>query len=301
MKDILQEVTSKKIGQILENELLKNHTTYRVGGLAKVIIFPFNIPKLIELLKLIKENNIKYKVLGKGSNLIFSDKLFDGIIIKLDNLDELIISNKEITVGAGYSLIKLAMKLSRLGYAGLEFATGIPGSIGGSVFMNAGAYNSDMANIIKSVTVLTPDLEVKKLNKKEMKFGYRTSFLKENPDYICLSVKLHLEKGNVEDILELVEDRKKRRLASQPLEYPSAGSVFRNPPNEYAGHLIEECGLKGKQIGGAVVSSKHANFIVNIDNATSDDIRNMILLVKGKVKEKYNIELQVEQEFVNWE
>ncbi|MFA5602725.1 MAG: UDP-N-acetylmuramate dehydrogenase [Bacilli bacterium] len=301
MNKFIQEVNDKEIGNILENKLLKDYTTYRVGGVARVIIYPKSKDKLIELLKLINQYELDYKVLGNGSNVIFSDKLYDDVIIKLDELNELVINNNKMRVGAGYSLVKLAMKLSRLGYKGLEFATGIPGSVGGSIFMNAGAYNSDMANVVKEVLVITPALKIKKLTNKNLKFSYRDSFLKRNPNYICIEVSFELEKGNVKDIMELIEDRKRRRLESQPLEYPSAGSVFRNPEGNYAGHLIEECGLKGKKIGGAVVSKKHANFIVNEGNATGEDIKKLIYLVKYKVKDKYNIELHVEQEFVNWE
>jgi UDP-N-acetylmuramate dehydrogenase len=301
MDKFIQEVKTKKIGDVVENQLLNDYTTYRVGGEARVIVYPRSKDKLIELLKLIKQYKLNYKVLGKGSNVVFSDKPYIGVIIKLDELNELVINDKKITVGAGYSLVKLAMKLSRLGYKGLEFATGIPGTIGGSVFMNAGAYNSDMANVVKEVLVITPSLEIKKLTNKDLQFSYRDSFLKRNPNYICVEATLELEKGNVKDILELIEDRKRRRLASQPLEYPSAGSVFRNPAGDFAGRLIEEAGLKGKKIGGAIVSEKHANFIVNEKNATGEDIRKLIYLVRDKVKEKYNIELQIEQEFVNWE
>lgn len=299
--DILQEINKMNIGEVFKNSSLKNYNTYKIDSRAEYIVYPKNVDRLIELLKFIKENGIRYKILGKGSNVIFSDKIYDGIIIKLDRFDELIIDDKNITVGAGYDLMKLAIKLSRMGYTGLEFATGIPGSVGGAVFMNAGAYNSEMANVIKEVTVLTPNLEVKKMSKDSMDFEYRSSFLKKNDNYICLGVCFILEKGNKSNIIDLINDRKKRRLASQPLEYPSAGSVFRNPEGNYAGHLIEECGLKGKKIGDALVSEKHANFIVNNGKATGSDIRNLILCVKDSVRKKYNIELQVEQEFVNWE
>ena len=164
--------------------------------------------------------------------------------------------------------------------------------------MNAGAYKSDMGYIVESVKVLTPDYEVKELSNKEMDFHYRSSFLQKNKDYICLEATIKLRRGNRDAILEVIRDRKLRRIESQPLEYPSAGSVFRNPEGDFAGRLIEELGYKGKKIGGAMVSLKHANFIVNAGHAKGEDIKKLILEIKDKVKEKYNIDLKIEQEFV---
>jgi len=164
--------------------------------------------------------------------------------------------------------------------------------------MNAGAYKSDMGYIVESVKVLTPQLEIKTLSNKEMDFHYRTSFLQKNKDYICLEVDIVLNKGNSHEIMELIEERKKRRLETQPLEYPSAGSVFRNPDGDFAGRLIEEVGYRGKSIGDAKVSDKHANFIINNGTATGEDVKKLINEIKDKIKEKYNIELKVEQEFV---
>ena len=214
---------------------------------------------------------------------------------ELKNLE---INDNIIKVGAGYSLIKLSLKCARLGLAGLEFAAGIPGSIGGAVFMNAGAYKSDMGYIVKEVKVLTPDLEIKTLSNKEMDFHYRTSFLKKNPEYICLEATIELTKGDRDLILEVINDRKKRRIESQPLEFPSAGSVFRNPEDDYAGRIIEEIGYKGKRIGDAKVSDKHANFIINVGHAKGDDIKKLILEIREEVIKKYGIELKIEQEFV---
>ena len=249
-------------------------------------------------MKYLRENNIKHKILGNGSNLVFSDSLYDGVLIKLDSLDNLEINGNKITVGAGYNLIKLAIKVANLSLTGLEFAAGIPGTVGGAVFMNAGAYNSDMGYFVKEVKVLTPDLQIKTLSNKEMDFHYRTSFLQKNRDYVCLEATLVLRPGTKEAILEVMKDRKERRIASQPLEYPSAGSVFRNPEGMYAGKMIEDIGYKGKRIGDAMVSTKHANFIVNVGKASGDDIKRLIREIQEKVKEEYKIELKVEQEFV---
>jgi UDP-N-acetylenolpyruvoylglucosamine reductase len=296
--DIIKEIINLDVGTVLKNVNLKDYTTYKVGGNALAVVMPKDVEGLIILLKYLRENNIKHKILGKGSNLIFGENGYDGILIKLDSLDQLEIKGNEIKVGAGYSLVKLATRLSRMGYTGLEFATGIPGTVGGAVYMNAGAYKSDMGYIVKSVKVLTPRYSVVEMTNYDMDFHYRTSFLQKNPDYICLETTIILKKGNPDEIQLLIDDRKKRRLESQPLEYPSAGSVFRNPEGDFAGRLIEEIGYKGYKIGGAEVSNKHANFIINVGDASGDDVKKLILEIQSKVKEKYDIELKVEQEFV---
>ena len=289
----LKKIKCKKIYNIE----LQKYTSYKMKGKAKVLVIPDNEKELISLLKLIKEKKYKYKILGGGSNLIF-DGDYDGILIKLDKFDKLEINNTKITVGSGYNLMKLALKLSRLGLTGIEFATGIPGTVGGSIINNSGAYKSDMGYIVESVLVLTPDLEIKRMYNKELDYHYRTSFFKNNPGYVCLEANIVLKKGNKEEIINIIEDRKKRRIMSQPLEFPSAGSVFRNPVDNFAGKLIEDIGYKGKIIGGAQVSEKHANFIINTGGCTGKDIIKLITEIKEKVKEKYNIELILEQEIV---
>jgi UDP-N-acetylmuramate dehydrogenase len=301
MKNIINEIKKNKIGDYLENISMSKYTTYRVGGEASLIVYPSNTNKLIKLIEILRSNNINYKVLGNGSNVIFSDKLYEGVIIKLDAFDDLKIDDTVVTVGAGFSLMKLAYKASKMGLSGLEFATGIPGSVGGAIYMNAGAYKCDMGYITSSIKVLTSNLEVKELYNKDLDFHYRESFLQHHKDCICLEATFVLKHGDIKEITVLIEDRKQKRLMTQPLEYPSAGSVFRNPPDNFAGHLVEEAGLKGYAMGGALVSPKHANFIVNYNHAKAEDIRNLIMYVKEKVKEKSNVDLLVEQEFVNWE
>ena len=302
MRKVLETIESENLGKYEEDVSLKKYTTYKVGGKASVIVYPKNVDCLIRLLKVIKEENVEYKVLGKGSNVLFSSKKFDGIIIKLDEFDQIkFLSRNKIRVGAGYSLIKLCMLACKKGLAGLEFAAGIPGNIGGAVYMNAGAYKSDMGYVVQNVKVLTPELKIITLENKEMNFHYRTSFLQTHPGYICLEVTLKLQKGKKELIEEVIKERKQRRLASQPLEYPSAGSVFRNPEGMFAGQLIEELGLKGMKKGGAMVSEKHANFIINYKNATGEDIKELIEYVHDEVSKKCNVDMKVEQEFVNWE
>lgn len=295
---MIDKLKKLKVGKVIEKPLLKEYTTYKVGGMAIALVMPDSVDNLVKLLDFLKSNNVKHKIIGNGSNLIFNDSGYDGVVIKLSKLDNLKIDNKTVTVEAGYSLMKLALKTAKLGLTGLEFASGIPGTIGGAVFMNAGAYKSDMGYVVRKVKVLTPDHQIKVLDNKELDFHYRTSFLQKNPDYICLEATIVLAKGDAGKIMEVINDRKKRRIESQPLEYPSAGSVFRNPENDYAGRLIEELGYKGKCLGGAEVSVKHANFIINKNKATGEEIKKLILEIKDKVKEKYDIDLVIEQEFV---
>ena len=301
MNELIEFIEKNKIGRILQNVDLKKHTTYRAGGKARLMVFPKNEKSLIKLLKYVRDNKIKNKILGRGSNTLFSDALYDGVIIKLDAFNKITIGKTKIVCGSGANLMQVANMAVKKGLTGLEFATGIPGSIGGAVYMNAGAYKSDMGYIVESVKVITPKYEVIKLTNKELNFHYRTSFLQKNPKYICIEATLKLQKGDKNIMLDIVKDRRDRRLASQPLEYPSCGSVFRNPDGLFAGKLIEDIGLKGYRIGGAMVSEKHANFIINYDNATAEDIHSLILYVKDQVKEKYDVDLKIEQEFVNWE
>lgn len=301
MDNIIKTLEDKNLGKILIDESLKKYNTYKLGGKAKLIVFPDDVNKLIELLKFIKENNIKHKVIGKGSNLIFSDKDYEGILIRLDNFNKLEINDTHITVGAGYSLVKLSQETAKLGLSGLEFASGIPGTVGGAIFMNAGAYKSSMSEFVKEVTIIDDNLNIITLKNEDLKFDYRKSLLQEKKDYICVEVKLELAHGDVDEIKEKIKKRKERRVETQPLEYPCAGSVFRNPDDVPAGKLIEDANLKGKRMGGAMVSPKHANFIINYDNAKSEDVYNLIKLVKDEIKNQTGVELKEEQEFVNWE
>lgn len=278
-----------------EDVSLKKYNTYKIDAKAKYLVFPKDSVELISLISYLKDNNCKFLVLGNGSNVIFNFEYYDGVIIRLDRFNSVSINDNVIEVGAGYSLIKLANEVALLGLSGLEFASGIPGCVGASVAMNAGAYNHSLAEVVESVMVLTPDNEIITMNNEELEFNYRESFLKHNKDYIILSCKIILSHGNKEEILELISNRRIRRMESQPLNYPSAGSVFRNPEGNYAGKLIEDCGFKGYKLGGAMVSLKHANFIINYDGATGRDIVLLINKIKNSVKEKYGIDLILEQ------
>lgn len=287
-------------GDIKENVSLKTLTTLKVGGISKYVFYPKDVTSLKKALTLFKENNINYKIFGNGSNIIPSDKIYDGVIIKLSSLNNLKIEDEVIEVEAGYSLMKLAKEVIKLGLSGLEWACGIPGTIGGAVYMNAGAYKQDMSFVLEKITALDENMNIVTLNKDELDFSYRHSRLMEE-NLICLSATLKLEKKDISLIEEVVNKRKEKRMETQPLEYPSAGSVFRNPFNDFAGRLVEECNLKGKQIGGAMISLKHANFIINKDNATGKDVLDLINLAKKEVKKKFNIELKQEQELFNFD
>ena len=302
-KEHIEMIEEAGIGRCDKDVPLSKHTTYKVGGKAKLMVYPKNVDSLIKLLKLLKTHEIKYKILGLGSNVLFSDNVFDGVIIRLSELDNVeFFGRNKIRVGSGYSLMKLSLLAAKKGLAGLEFASGIPGTVGGAVFMNAGAYKSDMGYVVTEVKVLTPDFNIITLENKEMNFHYRTSFLQTHPGYICLEAVIKLEKGDKNALDEVIKERRQRRMESQPLEYPSAGSVFRNPEGMFAGKLIEDLGLKGKTIGGAQVSEKHANFIINYNKkAKGSDIKRLIELVHDKVLEEYDVDMKIEQEFVNWE
>ena len=215
MNDYVETIKLLNVGKIEENVSLKNYTTYRAGGNARCIVYPKNVDALVNLLSFLKENRILYKIIGNGSNLLFSDKDYNGVLIKLSSFDKIkFLNKKKIRVGAGYSLVKLSLLAAKKGLTGLEFAAGIPGTVGGAIFMNAGAYKSDMGYIVDYVKVLTPDLKVVTLVNKEMQFHYRSSFLQTHPGYICLEVVINLKKGKKEAIEEVIRDRRQRRLES---------------------------------------------------------------------------------------
>jgi len=299
MQDAIKEIISRHLGKVLVNEKISNYTTYRVGGKVRCIVYPKGEKELIELVDLLKSKNIKYFTLGNGSNVLFSDQMYDGVIIKLDNFNKIEINGNKIYVEAGYPLIKLSNVAVKNSLAGLEFASGIPGTVGGALFMNAGAYGEDMSKIVTSARVLV-DGKIKEFTNSELQFSYRTTMLQDHLDYICISVNFELKEGKTEELEEIVNLRREQRRSTQPLNFPSAGSVFRNPPGMYAGKLIEDLGLKGYTIGKALVSPKHANFIVNTGNAKASDIKNIIDFIKLKAKAKYGINLHVEQRLINW-
>ena len=300
MNNFILELEKLNLEKIEKDISLSTLTTYKTGGIAKLVVYPNNINNLKQMLKLIHKYNIKYFILGKGSNTLFSDKEFNGVIIKLDKLNNFKIKQTEIYVESGMILSKLVQASVKNELTGLEFAIGIPGTIGGAIYMNAGAYGNNMSNIVKSVIVLNEKFQIKEIPLEELKFDYRYSIFQDNKNLICVAANIKLEHGNHDEIASKIKENLLKRKNSQPLEYPSAGSVFRNPEGNYAGKIIEELGLKGKNIGGAEISTKHANFIINKNNASSYDILNLIKLVQKEVKDKYKIDLKLEQQLVNW-
>ena len=285
--------------EMYEDVSLKKYNTYRLDVKCDYLVFPKDIDEVVKLISFLKENNYKYLVLGNGSNVIFKNNRYNGVVIKLSKLDKVEFDGDKVVVGAGVSLSKLANMAINNSLSGLEFSVSIPGEIGASVSMNAGAYNESFSDVFVSAKVLTPKLEIVELTNEDMDFSYRNSFIKKNKDYIVLEVVLKLKPGNKEEMNAVIEKRFEKRKATQPLEYPSAGSVFRNPEGMYAGKLIEDANLKGYSIGGAMISDMHANFIVNKDNATGEDIINLINLAKDKVKENNNIDLYLEQVIID--
>ena len=300
MNNFILELEKLNLEKIEKDISLSTLTTYKTGGIAKLVVYPNNINNLKQMLKLIHKYNIKYFILGKGSNTLFSDKEFNGVIIKLDKLNNFKIKQTEIYVESGMILSKLVQASVKNELTGLEFAIGIPGTIGGAIYMNAGAYGNNMSNIVKSVIVLNEKFQIKEIPLEELKFDYRYSIFQDNKNLICVAANIKLEHGNHDEIASKIKENLLKRKNSQPLEYPSAGSVFRNPEGNYAGKIIEELDLKGKNIGGAEISTKHANFIINKNNASSSDILNLIKLVQKEVKDKYKIDLKLEQQLVNW-
>ena len=300
MNNFILELEKLNLEKIEKDISLSTLTTYKTGGIAKLVVYPNNINNLKQMLKLIHKYNIKYFILGKGSNTLFSDKEFNGVIIKLDKLNNFKSKQTEIYVESGMILSKLVQASVKNELTGLEFAIGIPGTIGGAIYMNAGAYGNNMSHIVQSAIVLNEKFHIKEIPLEKLKFDYRYSIFQDNKNLICVAANIKLEHGNHDEIASKIKENLLKRKNSQPLEYPSAGSVFRNPEGNYAGKIIEELGLKGKNIGGAEISTKHANFIINKNNASSSDILNLIKLVQKEVKDKYKIDLKLEQQLVNW-
>lgn len=283
---------------VKENVSLENLNTYKIKAEAKYLINIENVEGLVEVLTFLRDNNIKYFILGAGSNVIMDD-YFDGAIIKFSNFNYVNVDGLKVTAGAGTMMGQVTKYTVDNNLTGLEWAINIPGTIGGSIVGNAGAYNSEIFDNLVSIKVLDKNLEIKEIKKKDIKHEYRSTNIKEL-GYIVLEANFQLKEGNKADSKELIKSRCDRRKETQPLDKPTAGSVFRNPEGDFAGRLIEEAGLKGRTIGGAQISQKHANFIVNNGGATSNDIKSMIKLVQDEVKKKHGISLVVEQEILDW-
>lgn len=298
MIDLYKELEA--LAEVEENIPLSKMTTLRIGGVARYVVYPENTLSLQGVMNKLNQYHIPYKVIGKGSNLLCSDEPFDGVIIRLDRyLCNAYFDNEHLVAEAGCSIIALSYEAMKNELSGLEFASGIPGTVGGVTFMNAGAYKSSMADVIDSVSVYR-DGKIEWIQNADCGFSYRTSIFQKHPDWIILAVKMTLQKGNQKEIRELMDSRRERRMNSQPLDKHSAGSIFRNPEEIPAWKLIEGAGFRGKRIGDAVVSEKHVNFIVNENHASAKDFIALVTDVQKAVKDKYDIDLYMEVEKFNW-
>lgn len=279
--------------EILVNEPMSKHTTFRIGGNADVFVSP-EILQVSKIMALAKEYDVPVTVIGNGSNLLVGDKGIRGLVLSFGKeAEEIELDGRCMTVGAGTILAKVATEAARNGLTGLEFAAGIPGSLGGAIVMNAGAYDGEMKDVVISAKVLTPEGEVLELSKEELELSYRHSCIPEK-GYIVLEATLELSHGEEVAIREKMEDFRNRRIDKQPLEYPSAGSTFKRPEGYFAGKLIQDAGLRGYQVGGAQVSEKHCGFVINKGNASAADVLQLIEDVQRIVYDTFQVELEPE-------
>lgn len=299
MDGIIKELQDLNIGKVKKNEPLANHTTIKIGGPADIFIEPSSVDNLKKVMEVVSNHHLQWRAIGRGSNLLVSDQGIEGVVIKLGSgLDQMAINENELTVGGGHSLVSLSTLISKKGYTGLEFASGIPGSVGGAVYMNAGAHGSDISNILKKAHVLFEDGTMEWLSKEEMEFTYRTSVLQKKRPGIVIEAVFILSEGDKAAIVSQMQKNKDYRKDTQPWNFPCAGSIFRNPLPNYAGKLIEIAGLKGHSIGGAKISEMHGNFIVNAGNATAGDVLSLIQFVKDTIYNLYEIKMETEVEII---
>jgi UDP-N-acetylmuramate dehydrogenase len=284
---------------ILNNEPMKNHTSFKIGGNADLMLIPCCEDDIIKIIKFCKKQAVPLFVMGNGSNLLVSDNGIDGIVLKIgEGLSDItLVGEDKLLAQSGALLSRLSAAALNYSLTGLEFAQGIPGSVGGGVCMNAGAYGGEIAQIAAYTRYIDTNGDIHSIKKEEYEFGYRHSFF-TGKDYIVLDTLFVLKKGNALQIKEYMDDIAARRKDKQPVNYPSAGSVFKRPVGYFAGKLIEDCGLKGYCIGGAQVSTKHAGFIINTGNATADDVKKLILHIQNTVRERFNVELCCEIKLV---
>ena len=281
-------------GIFLTDEPMSRHTTFRTGGPADIYIEPSGTEELKQVLDICREENLAYTIIGNGSNLLVGDGGYRGVLISFGKpFAQVTIEGAQVRTGAGALLSAVAKQVLNASLTGFEFAAGIPGTIGGAVVMNAGAYGGELCQVLREATVLTPEGEVKTLPAEELELGYRTSCIQKN-GYIVLEAVLQLQPGNADDIRAVMDALASKRREKQPLEYPSAGSTFKRPEGHFAGRLIQDAGLRGFRVGGAQVSEKHCGFVINRDHATSADILSLCRQVQEKVKAQFGVELELE-------
>lgn len=288
------------VGQegVWPDEPMKKHTTFRVGGPADLLVCPKTATEIAEILKLCRAAGVPYFIIGNGSNLLVSDAGYRGVILKIfKNMNEIRVDGNRIYADAGALLSTVSRKAMEAGLAGMEFASGIPGTLGGACVMNAGAYGGEMKDILESVKVLTDQGEIRTLSVKELELGYRYSVIKDRGD-IVLEAVLHLQEGDREQIAARMQELKEKRVEKQPLEYPSAGSTFKRPEGYFAGKLIQDAGLRGYRVGGAQVSEKHCGFVINTGDATAADVMELIRNVQDKVYETFQVRMEPEVKFL---
>ncbi len=291
--DKLEEIVGKD--KVKYNEKMSKYTTMRVGGPCDCIVFPDEISKIKEVIEFCKNENITFFVIGNGSNLLVKDEGIHGVVIKLGHrFGKIELDGEYILAYAGATMPTLSQLAKKNSLKGLEFACGIPGTIGGGVKMNAGAYGSQISDILYEVTYMDEKEEIKTIKNKDCSFGYRKSIFTINPNYVILSAKFKLERGNIDEIENKMKENSLARKAKQPLEYPNFGSVFKRPEGYFVGKLVDDAGLRGYKIGGAQVSTKHTGFIVNVDNATCKDVLDLIGYVQTTVYNKFNVKLTPE-------
>lgn len=279
---------------VFKDEPMNRHITFRVGGPADYFVTPEEEEQLSAVIELLKKENIPYYIMGNGSNLLVGDKGFRGVMIQIyKKMNEIHMEGDRIFVQAGALLSTIASRALAGGLAGFEFASGIPGTLGGAVMMNAGAYGGEMKQVLVSARILTRDGRICEMPVEEMEMGYRTSIFAKNGD-IVLSAELKLEHGNRDEIGTYMEELKEKRVTKQPLEYPSAGSTFKRPEGYFAGKLIQDAGLRGFRVGGAQVSEKHCGFVINRDSATAADIVSLMEQVADKVEAQFGVRLEPE-------
>ncbi|MBE6662599.1 MAG: UDP-N-acetylmuramate dehydrogenase [Ruminococcaceae bacterium] len=277
---------------------MSNYTTMQVGGIAPVVAFVRNAEEMVTAVREAKNNGVKYAVIGNGSNTLFADDGYDGLVIVTTDMKKHSVEGNIIKADCGASLTRLAVAAQRASLTGLEFAYGIPGTVGGGVYMNAGAFGGSLSDVVvSSICYDAKNDVIRKFDREEHAFRYRESVYTHNPEYIILAIMLELKTGKMEEIVEKMNTNIRSRKEKQPLEYPSAGSVFKRPVGFYAGELIEQCGLKGYRIGGAEVSEKHAGFIINRGGATAEDVMRLIGHIKTKVFLEHSVELECEVEY----
>ncbi len=288
LKDIIDEK------RIYTDEPMKKHTTFRVGGNADFFVIPKTVEEVKQTVMLCVEQDMPYYILGNGSNLLVGDKGYRGVVIQIyKEMNNIFVDGHKMKVQAGALLSKIGSVALEAGLTGFEFAAGIPGTVGGAVVMNAGAYGGEMKDVLEEVIVLTKEGEVLNLSKEQLDLGYRTSVVAKK-DYIVLEATIALELGDKDAIKARMDELKVQRTTKQPLEFPSAGSTFKRPEGYFAGKLIQDAGLRGFQVGGAQVSEKHCGFVINKGNATAADIVELMSQVSERVKEKFGVELEPE-------